>query len=74
MGVYIWQNLLDGTLKICIFGYMQILLKKIRTIELLINDMQANLFKGKLYSYLQLQKNNTGCWLDRGMDRRVDMR
>lgn len=34
MGVYIWQNLLDGTLKICIFGYMQILLKKIRTVEL----------------------------------------
>lgn len=34
MGVYFWQNLLDGTLKICIFGYMQILLKKIRTVEL----------------------------------------
>lgn len=38
------------------------------------NDTQANLFKGKLYSCLQLQKNNTGCWLGRGMDRQVDMR
>lgn len=71
VGVYIWQNFLDGTLKICILDYMQSLLKKIRTISkywILINDMQAKLFRDKLYWYLQPQKNNMDCWLDRRMD------